>query len=198
MPGCHPAIRPPDSRRRLDQRRRLLQRALCDHRPARRRPEPEHDPGQDPAGLLRESRGIPYCSEETLSAIAARRGYAEQASPSCPAASQIGTGWAGAGAGSRPLYVPGRVYLAGPYKGAPLSFAIVTPAVSGPYDLGTVVVRAAAYIDPVTAQITTTADPLPQILEGIPLRLRTVMINLDRPGSPSTRPAVTRLRSEAC
>jgi hypothetical protein len=135
-----------------------------------------------PPGFSGKVAGIPYCSNETLAAISARSGYAEQASPSCPAASQVGTGWAGAGAGSRPLYVPSKVYLAGPYKGAPISFAIVTPAVSGPYDLGTVVVRAAADIDPVTAQITTTSDPLPEILEGIPLRLRTVMINLDRPG----------------
>jgi hypothetical protein len=135
---------------------------------------------QTPPGLTAKLQGIPYCSDQTLAAIAARSGYAEQASPSCPAASQVGIGWAGAGAGSRPLYVPSRVYLAGPYKGAPVSIAIVTPAVSGPYDLGTVVLRAALEIDPVTAQVTTVSDSLPQILEGIPLRLRTVMINLDR------------------
>jgi hypothetical protein len=135
---------------------------------------------QTPPGFTAKLAGIPYCSDQTLAAIATRSGYAEQASPSCPAASQVGTGWAGAGAGSRPLYVPSRVYLAGPYKGAPVSFAIVTPAVSGPYDLGTVVVRAAVNVDPVTAQVTTVSDPLPQILEGIPLRLRTVIISLDR------------------
>ena len=108
-------------------------------------------------------------------------GLAEQESPSCPAASQIGTAVTGAGAGTHPLYVPGKVYLAGPYKGAPLSLAVITPAVSGPYDLGNVVVRVALHVDPTDAQITAVSDPLPQILEGIPLRLRSVRINLDRP-----------------
>jgi hypothetical protein len=58
----------------------------------------------------------------------------------------------------------------------------VIPAVSGPYDLGNVAVRATISVDPVTAQVTTVSDPLPQILEGIPLRTRAIQINLDRPG----------------
>jgi hypothetical protein len=79
------------------------------------------------------------------------------------------------------VYLEGKVYLAGPYKGAPLSLAVITPAVSGPYDLGDVVVRAALNVDPVDAHVTAVADPLPRILDGIPLRLRTVRINLNRP-----------------
>jgi hypothetical protein len=71
--------------------------------------------------------------------------------------------------------------LAGPYKGAPLSLAVITPAVSGPYDLGNVVVRVALNIDPTDAHITAISDPLPQILQGIPLRLREIRVNLDRP-----------------
>ena len=55
------------------------------------------------------------------------------------------------------------------------------PAVSGPYDLGNVAVRAALNVDPVTAQVTAVSDPLPQILEGVPLRTRFVRVNLDRP-----------------
>jgi hypothetical protein len=84
--------------------------------------------------------------------------------------------------GSRPLYVPGKVYLAGPYKGAPLSLVVVIPAVSGPYDLGNVAVRAAISVDPETAQVTTVSDPLPRILDGILLRTRFFQVNLDRPG----------------
>ena len=71
--------------------------------------------------------------------------------------------------------------MPGPYKGAPLSLVVVVPAVSGPYDLGNVVVRAAIDVDPTTAQVTAVSDPLPQILEGIPLRVRSVAISLDRP-----------------
>ena len=135
-----------------------------------------------PPGLSAFLAGIPYCSEAALAAIttAGYTGLSELASPTCPAASQVGTAVTGAGAGTHPLYTSGRVYLAGPYKGAPLSLATVVPAVSGPYDLGNVVVRVALRVDPVTAQITAVSDPLPQIIEGIPLRLRSVLVDLDR------------------
>jgi hypothetical protein len=136
-----------------------------------------------PPGFAATLKGVPYCPEATLAlaASAAKSGLAELAAPSCPAASQVGVASAGAGAGTRPLYVPGNVYLAGPYKGAPLSFAVVTPAVSGPYDLGNVIVRVAIKVDPTNAQVTAVSDPLPQILDGIPLRLRSIMFNLNRP-----------------
>jgi len=136
-----------------------------------------------PPGFSATLAGVPYCSDAALAQAAepSYSGLAEQESPSCPEASQIGTAVAGAGAGNHPLYVSGKVYLAGPYKGAPLSLAVITPAVSGPYDLGNVVVRAALHVDPSDAHITAISDPLPQILQGIPLRLRVVRISLDRP-----------------
>ena len=136
-----------------------------------------------PPGFSATLKGIPYCSDAALAAAAqpSYSGLQEESSPSCPAASQIGTAQAGAGAGDHPVYLPGKVYLAGPYKGAPLSLAVITPAVSGPYDLGNVVVRAALHVNPETAQITAVSDPLPQILEGIPLRLRSIRIDLNRP-----------------
>jgi hypothetical protein len=87
----------------------------------------------------------------------------------------------GAGAGPNPLQVSGEAYFAGPYRGAPLSLAIVTPAVAGPFDLGTVVVRSALYVNPETAQIHAVAGPIPTILEGIPLDVRSIAVKLDRP-----------------
>jgi hypothetical protein len=136
-----------------------------------------------PPGFAATLKGIPYCPESALAQIANSNysGLAEQAFSACPAASQIGTAVAGAGAGTHPLYTPGKVYLAGPYKGAPLSLEVVIPAVSGPYDLGNVAVRAAIHVNPITAQVTTVSDPLPQILGGIPLRIRSILVNLDRP-----------------
>ena len=135
-----------------------------------------------PPGFTATLKGIPYCSDSTLKSIegSSYSGVSELNNPKCPSASQVGTSWAGAGAGSKPYYAPGRVYLTGPYKGAPLSFTVITPAVSGPYDLGNVVNRVAVNVDPAPAEVTATSDPLPQILEGIPLRLRSVLINLDR------------------
>jgi hypothetical protein len=94
----------------------------------------------------------------------------------------VGTATVGAGAGTHPLYVTGRVFLAGPYGGSPLSLVVSVPAVSGPYDLGTVPVRVGVSVNPINAQITASSDPFPQILDGIPLRLRSVVIDLDRNG----------------
>jgi len=136
-----------------------------------------------PPGFSATLKGVPYCPESAITALGdpAHSGRSEQSAPACPAASQIGSAVTSAGAGTHPLYTPGKVFLAGPYKGAPLSLVVVVPAVSGPYDLGNAVVRAAIDVDPTTAQVTAVSDPLPQILEGIPLRIRSVAISLDRP-----------------
>ena len=137
-----------------------------------------------PPGFSATLKGVPYCPDTAIAAAAAPgySGLAERANPSCPAASQVGEAVAGTGAGTHPFYASGRVYLAGPYKGAPLSLVVITPAVSGPYDLGNVIVRVALRINPSTAQVTAVSDQLPEILEGIPLRLRSILFNLNRPG----------------
>lgn len=136
-----------------------------------------------PPGLVAKLADIPPCPDATLAAIptAEGTGAAQASSPSCPAASQIGTISAGLGAGPSLNYFPGMVYLAGPYKGAPLSLAIVTPALAGPFDLGNVVVRAAIYVDPTTAQVKAVSDPFPTILDGVLLRIRDVRLRIDRP-----------------
>ncbi len=137
-----------------------------------------------PRGLSAYLKSIPYCPDPTLAGIpsAEGTGAGELASPACPASSQIGTVSVGAGAGPNPFYVDsGKVYLAGPYKGAPLSLAIVTPAVAGPFDLGNVVVRAALRVDPETTQVTTVSDPIPTIVHGILLDVRDVRTSLNRP-----------------
>jgi hypothetical protein len=137
-----------------------------------------------PPGFSATLKGIPYCPQAALNLLAnpLYPGLAELASPACPPASQIGAVTTGVGAGTHPLYLPGKVYLAGPYRGAPLSLVAVIPAVSGPYDLGNVAVRAALRVNPETAQVTAVSDPLPQIFGGIPLRLRQILVNLNRPG----------------
>jgi hypothetical protein len=133
-----------------------------------------------PEGLSAKLAGIPACSDAALAAAAARSGAAEQANPSCPA-SRIGSVKVGAGPGASPFFASGEAYLAGPYKGAPLSVAVITPAVAGPFDLGAIVTRNALFLNPATAQAHVVSDPLPQMLDGIPLRLRTIIVTLDRP-----------------
>jgi uncharacterized repeat protein (TIGR01451 family) len=139
-----------------------------------------------PPGASGRLAGIPECSDAQIATAMSRNhpgeGAIEAANPSCPASSAIGTVTVGAGAGPDPFYVTGKAYLAGPYKGAPFSGVFITPAIAGPFDLGTVVVRAGLYIDPSTARVTTTSDALPSILQGIPLDIRSVTVNVDRPG----------------
>src|SRR6185295_14369114 len=135
-----------------------------------------------PQGLTGKLKGIPYCSEAQIHSAEGNTGASEKANPTCPSASQVGTIDAGAGVGSEPFHVQGNLYLAGPYEGAPLSAVAVTPALAGPYDLGTVVVRTPLRLNPETAQLTATSDPIPTILKGIPLKIRSVAIQASRPG----------------
>jgi uncharacterized repeat protein (TIGR01451 family) len=136
-----------------------------------------------PPGLLAKIAGVPFCSDAAIASISTElgAGAAEKATSSCPAASQIGTVSAGLGAGPGPNYFPGKVYLSGPYKGAPLSLAIVVPALAGPYDLGNTVVRTALHVDPDTSRVTAVSDPFPTILHGVILRVRDVRLRVDRP-----------------
>jgi hypothetical protein len=138
-----------------------------------------------PSGLLAKLAGVEECSEADIAQAKSREkpemGALEQADPSCPAASEVGTVVAGAGAGPTPYYTTGYAYLAGPYRGAPLSLVAIAPAVAGPFDLGAVVVRSALYVDPTTAQGKVVSDPLPQVLDGVPVDLRSVAVNASRP-----------------
>lgn len=136
-----------------------------------------------PPGLTARFASTLECSNSQIAQAASRsregEGALEQSNPSCPSDSEIGTVTVGAGSGT-PLYVQGHAYLAGPYKGAPLSMAIITPAVAGPFDLGVVVVRAAIYVNESTAQGTVKSDPLPTSLHGIPLDVRSIAVQVPK------------------
>jgi hypothetical protein len=137
-----------------------------------------------PAGLTANLSGVPFCSDASIALAKTKSGAAEEAEPSCPAASQIGHTLVGAGVGSLLSYAPGKVYMAGPYNGAPFSIVAITSAKVGPFDLGTVVVREALQIDPNTAVVTVDAsasDPIPHIIEGIVIHVRDIRVYVDRP-----------------
>ena len=138
-----------------------------------------------PSGLSAKLAGVGECSEAAIAKARSReepqKGALEQADPSCPASSEIGVVNAGAGAGPTPYYTQGHAYLAGPYKGAPISIVAIAPAVAGPFDLGAVVIRSAVYLDPTSAQVKIVSDPLPQLLDGIPLDVRSVAVRAERP-----------------
>ncbi len=127
-----------------------------------------------PDGLLAKPKGIPLCEGDAA------------VDGSCPSGSRVGFTSVAAGAGSNPLWIPqpGKeptsIFLSGPYRGAPYSLVIRVPAQAGPFDLGTVVTRAAISVDPTSAGVTVKSDPLPQILEGVPVFYKTIHVSIDR------------------
>ncbi len=100
----------------------------------------------------------------------------------CAESSRIGTVTTAAGPGPNPFELQGRVYLGGALDNAPFSLSIVVPAKAGPFDLGTVVVTSKIFVDRHTADLNIVTEPLPTILEGIPLQVRLVNVAIDRPG----------------
>lgn len=122
-----------------------------------------------PPGLLAKPAGIPLCGEAQANA------------GTCGEGSRIGSVAVTAGAGAAPFALGGRVYLTGPYRGAPYGLSIAVPAVAGPFDLGLVVVRASIVLDRNDAHVRVLSDPLPTILDGIPLNVRSVAVTIDRP-----------------
>jgi len=124
-----------------------------------------------PPGLLADLSGVPLCGEAQANA------------GSCEEVSRIGAISAVVGPGEDPFAITGgRVYLTGPYKDQPFGLSIVVPANAGPFHLGNVVVRASIAIDPHTTVLTVTSDALPQVVDGVPIRLRKVIVDVDRPG----------------
>jgi hypothetical protein len=133
-----------------------------------------------PPGATAKLKGVPYCKAADIAAAVDRAGAAEKKNPSCPDDSKVGVATIGSGTGPTPLKIDGTAYLAGPYKGAPLSLVVVTPAIAGPFDLGTVVVRVALFVDPESAQIHAVSDPIPDVFGGAKLSLRSIFVNVNR------------------
>jgi hypothetical protein len=137
-----------------------------------------------PLGLSAKLAGVAQCPDADIAKARKKSGKEEQAEPSCPPSSGIGRVEGGAGVGTELTYVPGKLYLAGPIGGAPLSVVAIVPAVAGPFDVGNVVVRQALRVDPRSGRASvdsSASDPIPHILAGIPLAVRDIRVFVDRP-----------------
>ncbi|HEY3759189.1 MAG TPA: hypothetical protein VGL37_05470 [Solirubrobacteraceae bacterium] len=121
-----------------------------------------------PAGLLGAIPSVPLC------------GAAQASAGTCTTTSEIGKVTATAGSGSEPYSFTGHVYLTGPFEGAPYGLSIVVPAVAGPFDLGNVVTQAALGVEQYSGRVVVTAA-IPQSKGGVPLRLRTLSVAINRP-----------------
>ncbi len=123
-----------------------------------------------PPGLVGVLKGVARCPEPQAS------------QGECPGGSEVGEASIAAGPGEDPVWIKGKIYLTGPYAGAPFGLSIVIPAAAGPFDLGRVIVRARVEVDSHTAQLIISSDPLPTIVRGVPLDIRTVNMTIDRAG----------------
>jgi hypothetical protein len=128
-----------------------------------------------PPGLLGMLSKVPLCQEPQ-----AREG-------TCGEASNIGETTEAVGPGEDPYWVKGgKVYLTGPYNHEPFGLAIVVPTVAGPFTLtgnggpGREIVRASIAVNPKTGALTVASEPLPTILEGVPLDIRTINVDINR------------------
>jgi hypothetical protein len=138
-----------------------------------------------PEGLVGEIPDVTLCQEAAANA------------GTCGAASKIGTVSVASGSGSSPYVFNGSVYMTGPYNGAPFGLSIVVPAIAGPFNLGNVVSRATININPITTQVTAVSK-LPTIVGGIPIRLRSLNVNVNRQGfllNPTNCTAALRTES---
>jgi hypothetical protein len=133
-----------------------------------------------PEGATAKLKGVPYCPPEAIEKTEQRSGAAEKKDPACPKESKIGVATVQAGTGPSPFKIDGDAYLAGRYKGAPLSALVVTPALAGPFDLGNVVVRVPFFLDPETAQIHPRTSAIPDVYGGTKLDVRSVFLNVNR------------------
>jgi hypothetical protein len=132
-----------------------------------------------PPGATAKLAGVPYCQAKEYSAAEGKTGAAEAEKPSCGKESQIGVAAIQSGTGPEPLKLEGKVYLSGPYMGAPLSIVVITPAVAGPFDLGNVVVHAPLNLNPESGQVSTSAE-IPDVFGGVKLDIRQIVVNLNR------------------
>lgn len=138
-----------------------------------------------PPGMLADVASVTQCGAAEVAA------EEHEALGGCPASSKVGTVEAGAGPGPNPLFVPGNIYLTGPYNGGPYGLAVVVSANPGPFHFGNVVVRQSLRIDPYDAHVTDVSDPFPTFIHpvgangqtnGIPIKLRRVDVEINRPG----------------
>src|SRR5205085_7380721 len=124
-----------------------------------------------PAGLVGLIPTVQQCGEAQANA------------GTCPAASQIGEVVATAGSGPTPLTLPpGKVYMTGPYQGAPFGMSVVVPNVAGPFNLGQTVTRAKIDVNPENARVIVSSE-LPTIVNGgIVVRLRKLVVTVNKQG----------------
>jgi hypothetical protein len=125
---------------------------------------------QLPTGLGWMIRDVPLCGES------------QAAQGTCPPASRIGTASVGVGPISELASFTGGIYLTEGYGGGRYGLSIAFHAVAGPFDLGEIVVRAAISQDPSTGALTITSDPMPQLIDGVPLQTHALEMAIERSG----------------
>jgi len=128
-----------------------------------------------PPGVAALISEVPLCSEEQAEANA------------CPATSLVGHTVSESGLGGDPVTLGGQLYLTGALKAtskhgaSPFGLLAVTHAKAGPFDLGYVKVLSTINVNENTAQAIVKSEPLPKILDGVPVQLKAINVTVERP-----------------
>jgi hypothetical protein len=125
-----------------------------------------------PEGLAGKIPSVTQCPEAQANAT-------QESGNGCPEASLVGTVQVTAGSGE-PYPFNGKVYLTGPYAGAPYGLAFKVPVEAGPFKFTEEVTRATISVNQTTTRVTV-AVKVPTIKSGIPIRMRSMTVDIDRP-----------------
>ena len=151
-----------------------------------------------PPGLTANLHGVTYCPEADIAAAAQNPGRTEQATRAARPPPKSGPPTSPPGRALTPSTRSARSTWPGPSKARRSSLVAITPALAGPYDYGTVVVRVALHIDPLDAHVVADSETVPEIIGGIPIRMRSIQVNIDKPNfmiNPTNcRPSRSALR----
>lgn len=123
-----------------------------------------------PAGLSAAVNAVRPCAEAEVAAL------------SCPQASRVGGVVTEIGSAPGAATLRGGLYLTGPYGRAPFGMAVQIPARLGSFDLGAISMRGAGEVNPRTGQLTVSMDQMPESVEGVPVRLQSFQLDMDRAG----------------
>ena len=181
LPGRSSPLQPEPASRHLQPGRRRLFLLHPEAQPRRRRSVPRQAQLHHASGPDRQPARRHLLPRSRYRRRGRHRGRSRAGRPQLPRSSEIGSSNVAAGPGTHPFHAAGRIYFAGPFKGAPLSLVAITPALAGPYDYGTVVVRVALHIDPLDAHVIADSETVPEIIGGIPIRMREIQVNIDKP-----------------
>jgi len=133
-----------------------------------------------PPGIAAIIANVTPCSEAQADQFA-------EGNETCTASSEVGETISESGLGGDPVTLKGKLFFTGPLKAtsthgaSPFGLLAVTEAKAGPFNLGDVDVLSTININEYTAQAIVKSEPIPKIIKGVPVQLKAIDVNVNRP-----------------